>query len=168
MAESDKAFTETRQFKVMRTLVGAANPLVRRLLDSRFAGPMGKNLLLLRYRGRKSGRAITTPVGYVRDGDRVVMVTSPSYGWWPNFAGGAEAELRLPEGWRRGLVEVVMPDDPRYDETVAFQVKKRGAGMLRGFGLDVDDQGRLGPDAKATATEKAHLVLVTLAPANGE
>lgn len=166
MAEPAKAFTETRQFKVMRTVVGAGNPLMRRLLDSRLAGPMGKNLLLLRYRGRKSGRTITTPVGYVRDGDRVVIVTSPTYRWWPNFVGGAEAELRLPEGWRRGLVEVLMPDDPRYDETVALQVAKRGPGMLRGFGLELDDDGLLSVDAKATATAKAHLVLVTLASAS--
>ena len=79
--------------------------------------------------------------------------------------GGADAELRLPEGWRRGLVEVVMPDDPRYDETVAFQVSKRGPGMLRGFGVEVDEQGRVAPEARATATQKAHLVLVTLVPA---
>lgn len=160
----EKAFTETRKAKVMRAVVGAGNPLVRRLLDSRFAGPMAKNLLLLRYRGRKSGRTITTPVGYVRDGDRVVMVTSPSYSWWPNFVGGAEAKLRLPEGWRTGRAEVVMPDDPRYAEVVAIQVSKRGPGMLKGFGLDVDEQGRVNPASKATAAEKAHLVLVTLAP----
>ena len=167
MAESGKAFTDTRQFKVMRTVVGAGNPLMRRLLDSRFAGPLGKNVLLLRYRGRKSGRFVTTPVGYVRDGDRIVIVTSPTYRWWPNFVGGAAAEFRVPEGWRPGRAEVLMPDDPRYDETVAFQVAKRGPGMLRGFGVEVDDQGRVSAEAKATATEKAHLMLVTLTPTSG-
>jgi hypothetical protein len=165
MSEPAKAFTESRQFKVVQTVIGAANPLMRRLLDSRLAGPMAKQLLLLRYRGRKSGRTITTPVGYVRDRDRVVVVTSPAYGWWPNFVGGAEAEFRLPEGWRKGRAEVVMPDDPRYDEVVALHVAKRGPGLLRGFGLDVDDHGLVRAEAKATATEKAHLVLVALDPA---
>jgi hypothetical protein len=164
--ESGAAFTETRQFKVMRVMVGAANPVIRRLVDSRFAGPLGKNVLLLRYRGRTSGRTIATPVGYVRDGDRVVIVTSPTYRWWRNFVGGADAEFRLAEGWRRGRAEVVMPDDPRYDEVVALQVSKRGPGMLKGFGLDVDATGRVSPVAKATATDKAHLVLVALAPAS--
>ena len=32
------SFTDTRRFKVMRTLVGAANPFVSRLLASRFGG----------------------------------------------------------------------------------------------------------------------------------
>lgn len=166
MAEA-RPFTDTRQFKIMRRVVGATNPLTRRLLDSPLAGPMAKALLLLRYQGRKSGRLVTTPVGYVRDGDRIVIVTSPTYRWWPNFVGGGEAEFRLPEGWRMGRAEVLMPDDPRYDEAVALQVAKRGPGMLRGFGVEVDDQGRMSPEGKATATDRAHVVLVTLAPANG-
>lgn len=157
--------SETRRFKVMRAVIGAANPLVRRQLDSRFAGPLGRALLVLRYRGRKSGRTFTTPVGYVRDGDRIVMVTSATYRWWPNMVGGADVEVRLPEGWRRAHAEVILPDDPRYDETVALQVAKRGPGMLRGFGVKVDDAGRMTAEAKATATESAHLVLVALEPA---
>lgn len=165
MPDRATPMTDTRRFKVMRGLVGAANPLVRRLLDSRFAGPMSRALLLLRYRGRKSGRTIATPVGYIRDGDRVVIVTSPSYGWWPNMVGGADVEVRLPEGWRRGHAEVLFPDDPRYDATVALQVAKRGPGMLRGFGVDVDDAGRVALEARATATQHAHIVLVTLAAA---
>jgi hypothetical protein len=167
MSEPARQFTDTRQFKVMRTVIGAGNPLMRRLLDSRLAGPMAKQLLLLRYRGRKSGRTITTPVGYVRDGDRIVLVTSPTYRWWRNFVAGADAEFRLPEGWRKGRAEVIMPDDPRYDEVVALQVGKRGPGMLKGFGLDIDAHGRVSPTSKATATDKAHVVLVTLAPSGG-
>lgn len=163
MAEA-RAFIDTRQFRIMRRVIGATNPLTKRLIDSRFAGPVGKALLLLRYQGRKSGQTFTTPVGYVRDGDRVVMVTSPTCKWWPNLVGGADVELRLPEGWRTGRGEVVMPDDPPYDATLAFQVSKRGPGMLRGFGLDVDAQGRISPESRATAAKKAHLVLVTLEP----
>lgn len=165
MTDTAATFTETRRFRVIRRVIGAMNPLIKRLIDSSLGGPMNKQLLLLRYRGRKSGRTFTTPVGYFREGDTIVMVTSPTYRWWPNFVGGAEAELRLPEGWRGGRVEVVMPDDPRYDETVAFQVSRRGPAMLRSFGLDVDDRGRVSAESKATAATKAHLVLATLARA---
>jgi deazaflavin-dependent oxidoreductase (nitroreductase family) len=159
------AFTETRRFRTMQRVIGAANPLVKRLLDSRFAGPMANALLLLRFRGRRSGKTFTTPVGYVRDGDRIVMVTSPTYRWWRNVLGGADVEVRVPEGWRHGRAEVLMPDDPRYDEALALQVSRRGPGMARGFGLDVDGEGRIDDAARATATTKVHLVLVTLGPA---
>ncbi len=168
MTDPATSFTDTRRFRVMRRVIGALNPLMKRLIDSPLGGPMNRQLLLLRYRGRKSGRTFTAPVGYVRDGDRIVMVTSPTYRWWPNFVGGADAELRLPEGWRRGRVEVVLPDDPRYDEVVALQVSKRGPGMLRGFGLDVDDQGRVPAESKATAATKAHVVLVELGRATAQ
>lgn len=60
---------------------------------SRLAGPLTRNLLLLRYKGRKSGRMYTTPVGYVREGDRLVVVTSPRYSWWRNVVGGAEVSV---------------------------------------------------------------------------
>ena len=163
MPEPATPMTDTRRFKVMRGVVGAVNPLVRRLLDSRFAGPLSRGLLLLRYRGRKSGRTIATPVGYVRDGDRVVIVTSQSYGWWPNMVGGADVEVRLLEGWRRARAEVLFPDDPRFDEAVALHVAKRGPAMLRGFGVDIDDAGRIAPGARPTTTRYAHIVLVSLA-----
>lgn len=159
------SFTDTRRFKVMRTLVGAANPFVRRLLASRFGGGAAKALLLLEFRGRVSGRTFRTPVGYVRDGDRIVVVTSPSYAWWKNVVGGAAVRVRLPEGWREGTARVLQPDQPAYDAAIATQVAGRGPGMLRGFGLPVTDDGILPASARATATDHAHLVQIDLAPA---
>lgn len=162
MSDTSTPLTDRRRFKVMRGVIGAMNPLVRRLLASGFAGPMHRAVLLLRLRGRRSGRTLTIPVGYVRDGARVVIVTSPSYRWWPNLIGGAEVELRLPEGWRRGRGEVLLPDDPRYDEAIALHVAKRGPGMLRGFGVGVDATGRIAPEDKVTASRRAQIVLATL------
>ena len=159
-----KAFTDTRMFKVMRTLVGAANPFMTRLLDSRVGGRAAQALLLLEFRGRTSGKTFRTPVGYVRSGDRLVIVTSPTYRWWRNVVGGAPVRVRLPEGWRDGQARVLMPDDPAYDSAVATQVAKRGPGMLRGFGVDVDDAGRIDPATKATAPTHAHIVEILLVP----
>lgn len=162
------SFTDTSRFKVMRTLVGAANPLVRRLLASGYGGPAAKALLLLEFRGRVTGRTFRTPVGYVRDGDRIIVVTSPSYAWWRNVVGGADVRVRLPEGWRDATARVLQPDQPSYDAAIATQVAARGPGMLRGFGLPVTDDGILPTDARATATDHAHLVQIDLAPVPAE
>ena len=159
-----RAFTDTWQFKIMRSLVGAANPLIKRLLGSRFARPLAGSLLLLRYKGRRSGRTYTTPVGYAREGDRIVVVTSPAYSWWRSMVGGADVGVRLDGGWRRARALLTNPTDPGYDDAVALQVAKRGPGMLRGFGVDIDAAGRLAPGARVTATQFAHIVLVSLAP----
>jgi hypothetical protein len=91
-----------------------------------------------------------------------VSVTSPTYRWWPNVVGGAQAELRLPECWRHAKVEVVPRDDHPYDETVAIHVVRCGPGMLPGFGVEVDDAGRVPIEARATAPARAHVVLTTL------
>jgi hypothetical protein len=162
MTETPTRFTDTRRFKVMRTVMGAATPVVRWSLSRGSGGPMARNLLLLRFRGRTSGRWFTTPVGYVRRGDVVVIVTSPTYTWWRNVAAGAEVELRLDGAWRTGWARIVGPDDPAYEETVALQVSGRGPGMLRGFGVTVDDNGRVPPEARAAGAELAHLVRVEL------
>lgn len=162
-SRESRAFTDTPKFKIIRTLVGAANPLVKRLLGSRFAGPLAKNLLLLRFKGRTSGKTFTTPVGYVRDRDMVVVVTSPTYKWWRNVVGDADVEVRLDGRWHEAKAKLLTPDDPGYDEAVAFQVARRGPGMLRGFGVPVTDDGRVPAEARATAPTRAHIVRIDLA-----
>lgn len=157
-----RPFTDSPQFKVMRVLIGAAGPFVRWQLRRGAGGRMAKSLLLLRFRGRRSGRWFTTPVGYARDGDVVVIVTSPTYTWWKNLREGAEVDVRLDGGWRTGHARLVGPDDPAYEATVALQVASRGPGMLRGFGVNVDDDGRVPVEDRAAAAERALLVRVEL------
>jgi deazaflavin-dependent oxidoreductase (nitroreductase family) len=157
-----KAFTDTPQFKVMRALMGASTPAVRWSLGRGSGGPMARSLLLLRFRGRRSGTWYTTPVGYARDGDVVVIVTSPTYTWWKNIRDGADVDLRVDGAWRQGRARIVGPDDPAYEATVALQVRLRGAGMLRGFGVTVDDDGVVAPADRAPGAERALLVRVEL------
>lgn len=159
---SPRPFTETPQFKVMRAVIGALNPAVRRLLGSRFVGPMAKSLMLLRFRGRQSGRWHTTPVGYAREGNRVVVVTSPTYRWWRNVVDAAPVQLRLDSQWFDASARLLRPDDPAYDDAVALQVNKRGPNMLRAFGIPVTDDGQVPAAARADAGKHAHIVLIEL------
>jgi hypothetical protein len=161
-ARQPRPFTDTRQFKVMRGVMGAASPFIRRVLASRFPGPMAKALMILRVRGRKSGAWKSFPVGYVREGDLVVAVTSPGYTWWPNLLGGAPVQVRLQGRWYAGHGRIVLPDDADYDETVAFQVGKRGPSMLRQFGVPVTDDGRVPDEVRAQAPTRAHMVRIEL------
>ncbi|CAN5636279.1 hypothetical protein BH23CHL8_BH23CHL8_12440 [soil metagenome] len=159
-----RPLTETRRFKIVRTVIGAGNPAMRGLLGSRFAGPIAQALMLLRFTGRNSGKVYTTPVGYVRDGDSVVVVTSPTYRWWRNVRAGAPVEVRLDGSWRRGHARVLPPTDPGFDRAVAIQVRGRGPGMLRGFGVPVDGEGRIPDDARGDIDQKALIILIELAP----
>ncbi len=168
MPKPDRLFTDTLQFKIMRVAtVGAANPLIKRMLARGSGGPLGKSLMLLRFKGIKTGRTFTTPVGYARAGDTVVIVTLPTYRWWRNIVGGAEVEVRLNGRWRAGHARILVPSDADYDETVALQVGISGPGTLRTFGVDVDDQGRIALAGRAVAAERAHIVRIELKSGQG-
>ena len=161
-SDRPRAFTDTPQFKVMRAVMGAATPAVRWSLRRGSGGPMARSLLLLRFRGSRSGTWYTTPVGYAREGDVLVIVTSPTYAWWKNIRDGADVDVRLDGAWRTGRARIIGPDDPAYEETVALQVRLRGAGMLRGFGVEVGDDGVVAPADRAEGAERAHLVRIEL------
>jgi hypothetical protein len=52
-------------------------------------GVVGRNLVEIRYTGRKSGRSFQTPVNYRLSGDQVtIRVMGPdAKSWWRNFLG---------------------------------------------------------------------------------
>lgn len=71
------------------------NVFMKWILRSPLHGMLSKNTMLITVTGRKSGRPITTPVNYVRDGN-VLSVTSYRHRtWWRNLRGGAPVTLRL-------------------------------------------------------------------------
>ena len=68
------------------------NPLVERILRSRFHGLLSGHLLLLSYEGRVSRTRITTPLLYEPiQGDFVVTTVRGEATWWRNFRGGYPA-----------------------------------------------------------------------------
>jgi hypothetical protein len=60
-------------------------PVVHRVLS--------KEMLLITFVGRKSGKAYTTPVGYWRDGNTVWLMTKRYRKWWHNFEQPAPVTL---------------------------------------------------------------------------
>jgi deazaflavin-dependent oxidoreductase (nitroreductase family) len=70
------------------------NPVMSLLLHSPLHSLLSKNVLLITVTGRRSGRAYTTPVGYVQSGDELLIVSSPDRTWWKNLRGGATVKVR--------------------------------------------------------------------------
>lgn len=72
----------------------AINPVMRRLLASRFHRRVGSDtLMLLTFHGRRSGKMYTFPIGYMQRGSKLVCY-SP-FGWWTNLRGGAPVTVTL-------------------------------------------------------------------------
>lgn len=71
------------------------NGLMTWLIRSPLHGVVSGNMLTVTYTGRKSGRRYTTPVNYVRRGDRLLIASLPERTWWRNLRGGQAVEVRL-------------------------------------------------------------------------
>ena len=72
-------------------LLRAVNPLLRRLLRTPLAGAARKQLMVLTFTGRKSGRQYSIPVSaHWIDGGLYALAGA---GWKANFSGGGSAEV---------------------------------------------------------------------------
>ena len=148
--------TSTRLFELLEQRV--ANPVLRVLLRTPLATVVGDRLVLLSYRGRRSGRRIRTPVMTVRDGgERVVTTSRSGVTWWHNFTDGHDAVL-----WVRGNEQPVTGRAVTEEAEVAAwleTMQSRGQDRLLGFfGLESD------ADSAAIEAAAADIVVVRFSP----
>jgi len=71
------------------------NPMVTWLLKSPFHGMVSKGVMLVSVTGRKSGRIISTPTNYLRDGNTLWVISWRDRTWWKNLRGGAKVRVLL-------------------------------------------------------------------------
>ena len=85
------------------------NSIVRWILTSPLHWLMSKSVMLITFRGRKSGQEFTTPVQFTRDGEEVwVMVGFPEKkNWWRNLIGGAAVKVCIERTWNAGNAVVL-------------------------------------------------------------
>jgi hypothetical protein len=85
--------------QVLHRVFSVVNPRLVALLRSPRGGRLlGGHLTVVSYTGRRSGRRISTPVGYRRSADGVTIPVgmAQSKRWWRNFTGeGAPLSLHL-------------------------------------------------------------------------
>jgi hypothetical protein len=65
------------------------------LLRSPLHGLLSRMFLVITFRGRKSGRLISTPVNYWEDGRTITLTSRRNRNWWRNLRGGATVQIRL-------------------------------------------------------------------------
>lgn len=71
------------------------DPVMAWLLKSPFHSLVSKNMLLITVTGRKSGKLITTPTAYQREGNTLWIISDRTSKWWRNLRGGANATVLL-------------------------------------------------------------------------
>ena len=71
------------------------NPMTTWLLKSPLHGMISKGVMLVSVTGCKSGKSISTPTNYVRDGNTLWVISWRDRKWWRNLRGGAQVRVLL-------------------------------------------------------------------------
>jgi hypothetical protein len=117
MNETQTIVHHPRPPRPVRILV---NAVVSTILRSRWHRMRSDRLLLLTFTGRKSGKAFTTPIRYVQEGETLRMTVV--YPWWKNLVGGATVRVLLRGYMRTGTAEVF----PEKDGEVVVKIHLKG------------------------------------------
>jgi hypothetical protein len=102
------------------------DPLMKWLLRSPFHGMISKGVMLVSVRGRKSGKTISTPTNYVREGNM----------WWRNLRGGADVRLRLAGKEVRGCGRVIEEQKAVGQSLIDYYRRVPNNARYVGIGLD--------------------------------
>ncbi len=149
--------------RIESLLYATLNPIVRSILRSPFHGIASGSLCLLSYRGRRSGRRYTTPLSFVREGSKVLLLSSHNTRWWTNFvatsedAPAAEVELEIAREVHHGLARAHVEDGERFRDGIRrfLTALPRDA---RVYGIRLDREKRpLEEDLEKAA---GHVVLI--------
>ncbi len=137
------------------------NPVMRGLLKSPLQGALSKNIAILHFTGRKSGRALSTPLSYTRENNTVRLLSSQNTRWWMNFReADAPVEVEIGREKLGGTAHLLEGDSEALREGVRrFLVALPRDAAVYGIKLDRDKT----PVEASLAKAAARLVLVEIA-----
>lgn len=137
-------------------------PMVNRMMKFILRSPLhdmvSPSILLITFRGRKSGEMHTTPVSYSQTGDQVRIFTHAR--WWKNLRGGAPVTLRLRGQDVEGLAQAV--EDPRLFEAELLAHLRQVPSDARWYGVTLDSQGNPKPEDVTKAAQTVVMIRVEL------
>lgn len=98
---------------------------------------IGQGVALLKFQGRKSGKLLSIPVSYDRQGDIVTVITKRQREWWHNFESPIEVEIRLAGRTYTGKAEI----QTDADQTLQFMIEylKKRPIDAKAYGLARDE-----------------------------
>ena len=134
------------------------NPLLAAILRSPLHGLMSRQILLVRYRGRKSGRTLETPLSYVLQAGVPHLVTRTS-AWWRSVVEDPDLAVWL-RGERRAAFARRLPAGSAEARAAYADFMKRNPGTATSlYGIRMADGV---PDAADLARAIEESVVVRL------
>jgi len=140
------------------------NPVIRTLLRSPAHGLISGNITILHFTGRKSGRALSTPLSYTRIENKVWLLSSQNTRWWVNFRGAdAPVNVELAGEKLSGVAHLLEGDSDALREGVDqfLTLLPRDAKV---YGIKMTKEKRPVPESLAEKAPDLILVEITLNP----
>lgn len=119
------------------------NPIMRWLIRSPFHFFVSKNMMLMTYTGRKSGKSYTIPMNYLNIGETLYTISSRERVWWRNLRGGAAVTLRL--RGRDVPAQAKAIDDPQQVTSSLQQYLSAAPQYARYLNIQIDSKGKPNP-----------------------
>jgi len=135
------------------------NPVMTALLRSPVHGMLSRNIMVITFKGRVSGRAYSTPVSYYQIDSKVYCFTHAK--WWRNLAEGAQVELLLRSKKVLGQA-VAVPDDEARKAAVLEQLLAASKTDARFYAVTYDADGNPNKDEVAAAAAQAVMIDITV------
>ena len=142
-----------------------ANPFVKLILRSPLHGWMSAAVLLITYRGRKSGKEFTLPVQYVQDENYVYIVPGDAEKktWWRNLKGGADVQVTLKGQTRSGVGILLEREADEAEILKAFGLYlKQFPSLAKMHNVRIEADGQPNPDDFRKAAEDILMIRVSL------
>ena len=137
--------------RIPEPLFMAINPAMRLTLRSPLHFMFSHNILLIRYKGRKTGKSYEIPVRYIEDNGVVKCFTDKRSRWWPNLRDNDHVELQIRGKPTKVSTTIVIDDSKRLEEELTSYLTKMPAdAVYHDVRLD-HDRKPCGPDIEKSA-----------------
>jgi hypothetical protein len=140
-------------------IMGLLNTVMRGVLRSPLHRVVSKSVLILSFTGRRSGRSISTPLSYLREGDTLTLFTSAA--WRKNLNGGALVRLWMQGREYNGWAETC-EDDKQAVAAGLTRFLTQVSGDARYYGVTLDANKLPNPAQVNAAAQRVTMIQVKL------
>jgi deazaflavin-dependent oxidoreductase (nitroreductase family) len=128
------------------------NPIIAWILRSPLHGLLGGSLMVVTYKGRRSGKVYHTPVSCVRDGDTFLVASFRKRSWWRNLRGGVPVGIRVRGRDWKTACQVLEDGEGVAANLMLYLREVPQYAQAFGVALDADNQPDAGDVARAAQT----------------
>ncbi|HEX2620601.1 MAG TPA: nitroreductase/quinone reductase family protein [Phototrophicaceae bacterium] len=144
----------------MNAFLSVANAVMRFILRSPLHSMVSKNITMITFTGRKSGKIYNVPISYIRDGDLVHIFTDLNGKWWKNLQSGAAVTLLLQGQTLSGKADAVT--DQAAVAVVLKDFLERVPRDARVYGITLNENGKMTPEDAIRGAEDTVMIQIQL------